>query len=324
MRPPKKLQSALRTPLNRILGTEANVRVLRAVCLDQSPMSRTELGRRAHLEPKGAHLAARRLIDEGMLRFVGKGSRQQVTLNPQHPLALDVQQLFQREREGVENFLGSLKKVIQDNGVEIIGAWIQGHVANGQDRPGEPVVLGVLGHSPTLGSLVKRLRKELSAVEASYDKTIEVVAYSRPDLDLLSPAKRRELSEILLLFGIPPMIDEREHKTYTVLRNAVMHGDRDLQQLMLARLVGEKLLRDPGRIEEAKRSLRKRIETASPHERETLQEWLLLLETMSESRLKRFLESGADRAVRLRQSLPFLDVLTPREREEVLLLSRTT
>jgi hypothetical protein len=84
MRPPKHRQSALRSPLNRILGTETNVRILRALVDDPFPMTRSELGRMANLESKGAYLAANRLLGEGLLQLVGKGPRQQVELERKH------------------------------------------------------------------------------------------------------------------------------------------------------------------------------------------------------------------------------------------------
>jgi len=53
MRPTSRPQSALRCPLNHILGTEANVRVLRAILLSDIPIGVPELARRAELQPSG-------------------------------------------------------------------------------------------------------------------------------------------------------------------------------------------------------------------------------------------------------------------------------
>ena len=325
MRPPKHRQSARRTPLNRILGTEANVRALRAVCLEPFPMSRTELGRVANLEAKGAHLAAHRLLEEGLLKLVGKGPRQQVELNFNHPLAKDIQTLFHAERASVEGLVDSLKRLARAHSHDLIGAWIQGPFARGEDRLGEPIVLGVLGNSKSLSGLMRKLRKDLSQVETSHDTTIELVGYTRPDLAVAKPAERRRLSDALPLFGLTPSaFGPHNQDEYDNLRNTVVHGDRDKQQLVLARFIADRILRDPAKVLAAREFLAKRMEVASEHERHALEEWAEILNDMSSMRLKRFLLDEGERATRLRQSIPFLDILNPKEREELLLLARPT
>lgn len=323
MRPPKQRQSARRSPLNRILGTEANVRLLRAVCLEPFPMNRTELGRVANLEAKGAHLAANRLLEEGLLRLVGKGKRQQVELNINHPLARDIHALFRAEQASVEGLIESLKRVARAQSSDLTAAWIQGPFAKGEDRPGEPIVLGVLGGSKTLSTVMKRLRKELSEVEASHDTTVELVGYTRPDLAVAKPAERRRLSDVLPLFGLPPsaFVPQDEDESYR-LRNAVVHGDRDKEHLVLAHFIADRILHDPTRLRAAKDFLAKRLEEASEHERHALEEWAAILKDMSSARLGRFLIDKGERATRLRQTLPFLDILTPKDREELLHIAR--
>ena len=49
MRPTAEQQSALREPLNYILSTEVNVRVLRVIWRSQSPLGKSEVARRARL-----------------------------------------------------------------------------------------------------------------------------------------------------------------------------------------------------------------------------------------------------------------------------------
>jgi hypothetical protein len=61
-----------------------------------------------------------------------------------------------------------------------------------------------------------------------------------------------------------------------------------------------------------------RAKKASAQERRELLEWDRILATMSPSRLRRFLVEPGERATRLRQTLPALDLLTPAERNAVL------
>ncbi len=323
MRPPKHKQSALRAPLNRLFGAEANVRILRAASLEPFPMSRTELGRVADLGAKGAYLAANRLLEEGVLRLVGKGTRQQVELSANHPLAGAIQALFRAEQASGEELIASLKRVVRAQSSDLIAAWIQGPFAKGEDRPGDPIVLGVLGSSKALSAVLKRLRKDLSKVEASHDTTVELVGYTRPDLAVAKPAERRRLSDAMPLFGLPPSaLRPHSEDEYYKLRNAVVHGDRDKEHLVFAHFIADRILRDPTRLRAAKDFLTKRLEVASEHERYALEEWTAILDDMSTTRLRRFLLDEGERATRLRQTLPFLDILTPKEREELLHMAR--
>jgi hypothetical protein len=60
------------------------------------------------------------------------------------------------------------------------------------------------------------------------------------------------------------------------------------------------------------------MEQASAQELPELNEWLELLEHKSVSQVRSLLLDPGERATRLRQSLPFLEVLTETERIELL------
>lgn len=319
MRPPKYKQSALKTPLNRILGTEANVRVLRAICLEPFPMSKSELGRLAKLEAKSAHIAADRLLREGVLKTVGRGIRQQVDLESKHPLTRQIQELFRAEQTRVETLLEDVRKAVRKLEPEIMAAWIQGNFARGEDRPGEPLIIGILANSKVLGTMTRELRNVLSEIEAIWDSTIELVGYTHPDLMTMKSADRRRLSDAIPLLGPPPeaFIHHSEGENPR-LRDVVMHGDREKEQLLFVETIIQRILRDPGKLRAAKEYISKRLESASEHERHELREWESILKTMSPSRLRRFLLDTGERARRLRQTMPFLEIISPKEREEIL------
>lgn len=58
------------------------------------------------------------------------------------------------------------------------------------------------------------------------------------------------------------------------------------------------------------------LSRASPRERRELMEWIRILSTMSAARLQRFLVEDSERAIRLRQTLPALNFLSPFERDQ--------
>src|SRR5437879_3467920 len=98
MRPTAQSQSALRMPLNRILATEANVRVLRVLADVSSPLSAPELARRAQLQRSSVHRALKGLAETGIVEHVGTAPHAQLTLRARHPLAKAIRALFADER----------------------------------------------------------------------------------------------------------------------------------------------------------------------------------------------------------------------------------
>lgn len=63
--------------------------------------------------------------------------------------------------------------------------------------------------------------------------------------------------------------------------------------------------------------LESKVSSTESGEQQEYEEWMRILEHMSFERLRNFLESDTERATRLRQSLPFWQVLTKDERDEL-------
>jgi hypothetical protein len=97
------------------------------------------------------------------------------------------------------------------------------------------------------------------------------------------------------------------HMTYTT------HGLADWPLPIAA-----KIKRDPGLIPIAAEHVQRRVQKASHRERRELTEWIRILSTMSAARLQRFLLENSERAVRLRQTLPALNLLSPAEKEAIV------
>ena len=96
------------------------------------------------------------------------------------------------------------------------------------------------------------------------------------------------------------------------------HEEHDARARRLAVAIAAKLKADPGLAVLAADRVRRRAKEASAGERQELAEWARLLATLSPARLRAFLVEDSERATRLRQSLPALQLLSPTEREAVL------
>lgn len=316
MRPVATPQSALRAPLNRLLGTEANVRILRVLAETATPLSRAEIARRAELNASGVRRSVDALIGWGIVESVGAGSRRPVRLRREHPLAAPLEDLFQAERRRFEELIDGLQSQIAELRPPPLSAWVQGPVARDEDEPEDPLVVGLLAAAGDIDETADRLRAAVGDLVRAQDVLIEVRAFALPDLRAARHG-RSELENLILLHGPSPLdlLDaEREREGGA----AVDHALLDRRALALGRALAERIAEDPSLVERARRYVRERLEDASPGERETLREWDGLLENASVPRLRQFLVDPGERATRLRQTLPFLEALSPDERQEII------
>lgn len=322
MRPTSRPQSALRFPLTRLLGTEAHVRVLRLVLSSDIPIGVAELARRAALQASGVARVCARLEDLGVLEPVGRGARhRQYRRAARGPLVAPLAALFFKERARAESIFERLRQAVRTGPTPIRAAWIEGPVAAGTDRPGDPLVVGVLAEPAVADRARRELEGRLRPLETYGDVLVEVRALTPADLATLDARGRAELDAALPLLGAPPLEHaptRRPARRASRAGRATRHADREAESLAVAALLAERLRRDPSLVEDARRYLERRITRASPGEHLELEEWQRVLATMPLARLRRFLVRDDARGLRLRQSSPFLGALSADERRALL------
>ena len=321
MRPTLRQQSALRTPLNAVLGTEANVRILRVVTLSTIPQSSGEIARDAKLQPSGVRRALDRLVDTGLLERVGSGRRRSVRLRSAHPLASALRALFEAERQRAERVLDAIQQQASTLSPPPRSVWVQGPVAKGLDQLADPVLVGLLADAGELDNMATELRAGLSHAGSQLDVTFELRALTQADLVATEKTQNVDLEEAQPVFGPAPYVFlPGEHRGVESVGNRPgQNGTHpDSRLLRLAAAIAQKLAHDPALVDKALMSIRRRLQKASAGERHELEEWQQLLQTMSLPRLRHFLVDTHPRAERLRQTLPFLDALSPKERESLL------
>jgi DNA-binding transcriptional ArsR family regulator len=316
MRPIARPQSALRSPLNDILGTEANVRILRTLAGTSLPMAPTEIAAHALLNLSGAVRALATLEEAGIVERVGSGRRQPVVLRRQHPLARALESLFAEESQRVQRLVSRLKEYAGRLVPPPKSVWVEGPVATQRDRLGESVRVGVLTTTRDLDHSVSAMQSHSVTIERELDVTIEVHGLSEPDLAALPPNEAKQLHTVLPILGPPPAAFLGGREKAPRRRS---HAALDDDAKAMAAAVGRHLKRDPSIAERAQRFVKERLETASKGEQRELREWDSILRNMSPARLRRFLVDPGARATRLRQTMPFLAVLSVEERSHVQL-----
>lgn len=314
--PPAIPQSALRAPLNGILGSEANVRLLRVLALGDGSIAAGELSRRAGLSRTNVYPVLKALEGTGIVEFLGAGSGRQVAYRRAHPLAGAIASLFRAEADRVDSLVAELRRVFDSVQPPPASAWLEGTMLKGTDRPDDAITCVIVGDPSSLPRVIDSLSRPLAKIERKLEVHIEVQGIARSELATRARAGEA-LDDVILLAGAPPaaLVPSTRPASRVSSRSHAHHDDAARR---LAAAVAEKLAREPGLVALAKRRLARRLAAASPQERRELLEWDRILEAMSPSRLRRFLVEPGERATRLRQTLPLVDLLTAAERRAVL------
>lgn len=297
--------NVLRYPLNFLLSTEANIRLLRLFLYEVgAPLGATDAAERTGLTRAGARKALNRLAKTGFVTRIGTGRSQQYAIQGADPILAAMAELFRAEHDRFDRTLSRIRNVFQDV-PEIHAAWIQ----KLPEEMGQPLEIAVLARSHALSWLKDDLRARLRELEKDLDLIIELAAYSTADAPEVSP------DEVTLLAGVLEKPWSRE-ATSRVTR----HDEREERALRLSRATAVLLRSDPSLAKRAVRHIERLLREDQGAAAQDLMEWRQVLETYSPERLRDFITSSSSRAARLRQSSPFFAILTAEERDAVLRL----
>jgi predicted transcriptional regulator len=306
MRPIVSDQNFLRNPLNELLGTEAQVRLLRVLANEvDGPLTAPNAAELAGLTIPGTHKALKRLLRSGFVVRVGGGRKHQYELRRSDKLVKSVSKLFQSENERYEALLSAIKGKIAKLIPYARAAWIQGFPIAFED----PMIIGVLHETKRLAHFIEQLQKQLYQVERNFDLTIEVSGYTKADLPNL------EADKVTPLYGVLPFPDKYGREMYA---KPMTHEEKDKQTLNLSRKLAEAIEHDTSLVRRAKEHIQRMLKSDHGSATKDIEEWRDILESYSIRRLSQFFISTSERADRLRQSNPIFAILNSDERSRLL------
>ncbi len=309
MRPPTRRQDPLRAPLNGIFGSEGNVRVLRVLAFAHEPMGRTRVAQRAELNPSGVRRVLHRLAEIGLVEAIGSGRNQSVRIRDRHPLACEIRSLFGVERQTFEGFVTSVKKCIEQDGFPGQAAWIE----NPDARTPGTIHLGVLGAPDVIDHAVGIVQSHVQQAEKDLATHFVVHPYTDADLLVLGEEEAERLNDLTLLYGWLPQ--EWLERSGGPVRS---HRHLDERIRPLAAAIAHLLPNDPSIVDRTRHWIEIRLEVADSRDTRNLLEWRRILDELSLQQIQALLLENGERADRLRQSLPFTEVLTSAERRRLL------
>ncbi|REL24511.1 ArsR family transcriptional regulator [Rhodohalobacter sp. SW132] len=313
MRPVSSSDSALKTPLNEILGYPGNVRILRSMIERQNAMSYSELAERTDISLPGVHKVVNRLLKTGIIAYRGSGKRQLIAAREEHPLFEALSGLFHAEKERVESLHAAIKQEIGKLNPQPLSAWMYGKTAQGKDQYGDPLQIALFGKLISIDPVTDQFKERMaeSGIESKYDITIQITGITQADLD----ENHITLHEgYEMLWGVDPIFFAEGRRGTTGLTT---HAELDLQSLQAGKAWAKLIKIYPEIIRRTIRHLEKQVSETESGVKGELTEWKHLLESASLQRLAKFLESEDEKAVRLRQSTPFWQIITEDEREKL-------
>ncbi|MDZ7757899.1 hypothetical protein [Rhodohalobacter sp.] len=303
----------MKHPLNSILGSKGHVIVLRELIRANHPVSHSELLQRTDLSRQGVYDITKRLVETGVVTYTGSGRQQLVTVREEYPLYEELVNLFSKETQRYEELVDTMRSIVHNLKKQPESVWIFGSTARGDDEYGDPVQIAVLGKLKTIDSLTDEFREKLiqNNVESTFDVTIDIRGVTVADLET-----KPSLTEqgTVHLWGIDPKDYLNPPKDETT--SVKSHRDLDERSQVESKIWTELLKSNPEIIPRTISLLDKQIDKTSTGEKLELLEWKNLLDNSSFQRLKKFMESDSEKAVRLRQSLPFWQVLTENEKNK--------
>lgn len=316
MRPPRRSQNTVQTPLNAILGTEANVRLLRVLSRTETAMTAGELAGRAQLGRTSVYPAIEVLESAGIVEFIGAGARRQLRFRFEHPLGRALIELFNAEAQRATALVGALRESFAAISPRPSAAWLEG--LNDERGGEESLSLWVVADPRSLPQLTDVLTDRISDIERRFGVQIAVSGLTRSEVEQRASVEPERLAQVVPLDGVPPMALVTPADRRSASEPFRSHGEHDTHARRLGVAVAAKLKRDPTLVQRARARIVEREKHASSGERRELREWLKMLDTAAPGKLERILTGRSERATRLRQTLPALDLLTPSERKAVL------
>jgi predicted nucleotidyltransferase/predicted DNA-binding transcriptional regulator len=173
---PSSLQSFHRYPLTHVLASSGNVRVLRLLAEQGSPLAVSQLARDAGMTPVGVRAVLATLLRQGMVTVFGQGHAQLYALNPTHPMAPPLKDLFAQERAHWRSLLDDLRAAFARLPA-VQAAWLYGSTSRGEDIPGSDLDVAVALERDD-GPTVESVREALHPVEDRHQVRTSVIALS--------------------------------------------------------------------------------------------------------------------------------------------------
>lgn len=306
MQPTASNQSSLRCPLNEVLGSRGQVRLLRVLATEAGePLLPSEAARLSGMTESHARKILHRLVRTGLVEEKPDDRGTRFTLSRQGSLAREVVRLFEVERDRASQLQQSLKMTVRSIPQSPEMAWVQEFLAGWVDCQEIAVFYG---EEPPEGWLTD-LQSKLAEVEEEFEVMLQVQPFSRAELAEVDWARA-----VMLVGQAPFQVARAQEEDGLEDGPASPVGKLNPRSPEFSGALVALLEEDFSVLRRARDKVRGELNGRPNGHAHDLWEWQKILDTFSLPRLLNFLGSETPRAVRLRECSPFPEVLSDEEK----------
>jgi predicted nucleotidyltransferase len=190
-------QSAQRYPLTEMLGSEANVRLLRELSRYGGQLSAPDLVSRTGLAKATVRIGLMSLERAGVVSVAGSGRAHLYAVQARHPLYAALDSLFEAEERRFEAVLQVIREAAHGCGPELVAAWLYGSVARGEDRLGGDLDIAVVASEDALEMTLAAMRGALRPAGEAFGFAPSVVGLGTNDVARLAGTQDPWWAEIV-------------------------------------------------------------------------------------------------------------------------------
>ncbi|KAB0266853.1 nucleotidyltransferase domain-containing protein [Microvirga brassicacearum] len=201
-------QSNQRYPLTSILGTEANVRLLRELSRYGGQLSAPSLVARTGLGRTSVWVALAALEEMRIVESAGSGRAVLYRIRTDHPLHAPLDALFEAEEARFAAIREVVRSAASEGGPSVFAVWIFGSVARGEDRLDSDLDIAVVAQPSELARVVNAVRDALIGPGKRIGFTPSVVGIDPADAERLSRERdswwTTVVADVIVLSGMHP------------------------------------------------------------------------------------------------------------------------
>lgn len=281
-------------PLNSILCSEINLRILRYIIKKvEVSIAIPTLVKDTGLTFPTVKKSLEQLLKTGILLRVGK----EYALNNDYMLIQAIIDLFEAENRFYNSFIEDIKEIISNLMHKPECIWV---IEDSEYNQGDPFPLYVFDKAAEIDLYASNLQSETSKLVKKYEVVIDVIPYTKADLKSIDNI---DIIKSRILYGFHP---------YFFKKNPLRNKDKDLF-IKIADLIHK----NPDLVKRAKNYVHNLLNQDFGTANSAIREWDEIINNYSINALCNFSTSGTDRAERLNQSSPFLAILSPEEKKQL-------
>ena len=200
--------SAIRYPLNELLGSQAALRIMRILVMHSGALSAPQINTWTSVNRTSIYAVLDQLESYGLVEIYGSDRSRVFKFVSEHPLAEGLRALFKTEEGLLMQVQAALTNALMAYGSSVLSAWIYGSVARGTDTPGSDVDVAIVADRNLYTDIDSSINDAIRADAERLFFKPSIVTIDADDALRLAEQHDRwwedAVSNYILLVGFPP------------------------------------------------------------------------------------------------------------------------